>query len=81
MTRLWRTMGQCQDDRRSFFLVVLMLIRLMAMCSRWSHRLSRQGKGKHGPLGTASRALFACPAPLAGGSRGPRNNSGGQPAA
>eukprot|EP00959_Pyramimonas_sp_CCMP1952_P270299 5650246-Pyramimonas_sp.AAC.1 len=58
-----------------------MPIRLVAMWPRWSHRLCRQGKGKHRLPGAASRAIFACPAPLAKGSRGLQNNSGGRPAA
>eukprot|EP00959_Pyramimonas_sp_CCMP1952_P262432 5487210-Pyramimonas_sp.AAC.1 len=58
-----------------------MLIRFVAMWSRWSHRLSRQGKDRHGLPGTAGRAIFSCPALLARGSRGLCNNSGGRPAA
>eukprot|EP00959_Pyramimonas_sp_CCMP1952_P250018 5226746-Pyramimonas_sp.AAC.1 len=51
------------------------------MWSRWPHRLSRQGKGGHRLPGTAGRAIFACPAPLARGSRRLRNYSGERPAA
>eukprot|EP00959_Pyramimonas_sp_CCMP1952_P387710 8125617-Pyramimonas_sp.AAC.1 len=62
-----------------FSLVLLMFIRHMAMWSRCSHRSSHEGKGKHRLPGTASRALLACPAPFARGSRGLQNNSEGRP--
>eukprot|EP00959_Pyramimonas_sp_CCMP1952_P057954 1209754-Pyramimonas_sp.AAC.1 len=54
----------------SFSLILLTLTCLLEMWSRYSYRLSRQGKGRHRLPGTASRALVACPAPLARGSRG-----------
>eukprot|EP00959_Pyramimonas_sp_CCMP1952_P439390 9198455-Pyramimonas_sp.AAC.1 len=57
-------------------LLLLMLIRFVAMRSRWSRRPGRQGKGKHALSGAASRVIPACPALLARGSRGLFSHSG-----
>eukprot|EP00959_Pyramimonas_sp_CCMP1952_P025112 526959-Pyramimonas_sp.AAC.1 len=75
----WRIMGQCQDDPHGCLPFHAVFVHLIDRLSRRPHRHRRRGRCRHRLPGTASRVLFACPAPSAKGSRGLQDNSNDHP--